>query len=123
MANAIPQRSRTLVEARDRFLCLRCGTRGSDWHHRRTRAHRDLHTHCPCVGVYLCQTCHDWVHAHPLEAKTDGWIVRRWEDPQSVPILAYYGKWIQPDCDGGFVFTNEPRDNEDDPTEVRGIKP
>lgn len=38
--------------------------------------------------------CHGWAHAHPADATALGFIVSRWDDPATVPILhALYG-WV-----------------------------
>lgn len=105
MTASIPQRSRNLVKGRDFGRCIRCAGRGTAWHHRRSRSVVDEHTHCPCNGVWLCKTCHDWVHAHPFEARTAGWIVSRHvEQPSDEPVDSHFGTLLLM-CDGLFVFT------------------
>jgi hypothetical protein len=70
------------------------------WHHRRSRSVRDDHTHCPCVGVWLCPTCHAWVHAHPEDARNAGLIVSRYiAEPSRIPFKTPLG-WCRPRCDG-----------------------
>lgn len=62
----------------------------------------DEHQHCSCNGIYLCRTCHDWVHAHPFEAKAAGWIVPRSNpEPGSVPATAHFAVLVL-DCDGNY---------------------
>lgn len=101
---AIPERARLLVATRDRYLCVRCGMRGTEWHHRRTRSVRDSHTHCPCNGVLLCGICHRWVHANPFLARPTGLMVSRYcADPTDVPLRTHLGL-ISTDHDGGFVW-------------------
>lgn len=29
----------------------------------------------PDQCVCLCRACHDWVHAHPVEATAEGWLI------------------------------------------------
>lgn len=73
---------------------------------------RDQHTHCPCNGVLLCETCHDWVHAHPFEARGFGLIVSRSEtQPGQVPVTAYYGTLLL-ECDGKFAYQHNFSDEE-----------
>lgn len=61
----------------------------------------DEHTHCPCNGVWLCVTCHQWVHAHPNAARTQGWIVSRWvHSPGVIPITRRLGTTWRNDCVG-----------------------
>lgn len=104
-ATPIPERSRTLVRVRERFRCARClvPAPAGHWHHRRPRGVRDGHTHCTCVGVWLCSTCHAWAHAHPNEARDVGLILyRSISEPWTMPFLTPTG-WVLPDCDGGWT--------------------
>ena len=89
--DVIPKESRDDVAARQQRKCARCGVTGSDWHHRRRRNVRDGHQHCPCNGVLLCRKDHQWVHAHPAEAKALGWIVVTTDIPASVPVRTVWG--------------------------------
>lgn len=99
----IPERSHTLVRQRQRFMCLRCGGRGTDWHHRRKRNVKDRHQHCPCNGVLLCRTCHRWAHAHPALAVKTGFIVSSYEnDPGAVPVVNSRGVTVTLRCDGTY---------------------
>jgi hypothetical protein len=55
----------------------------------------DPHQHCPCNGVFLCSTCHQWVHSHPFDARGLGLIVSRHvESPSTVPVVGHYGTLI-----------------------------
>lgn len=100
MPNPIPPWRREQVETRQHGLCLRCGGRGSEWHHRRGRRVLDKHTHCSCNGVLLCRTCHSWVHGHPLLAMTSGWIVSRYIlEPMTIPVIVDNHPWTL-DCEG-----------------------
>ena len=103
-ATPIPKRSRDVVRARDRHRCVRCQIPAPNghWHHRRSRSIRDAHTHCPCNGVWLCPTCHAFVHAHPQQAREEGLIAPRSANPQAVPFRTPLG-WRLPDCDGGWT--------------------
>lgn len=99
----IPEQARLLVASRDRFLCQRCGMKGTDWHHRRSRSVTDGHTHCPCNGVLLCRPCHRWVHGYPYLARARGLIVSRYTaEPGDVLLLSTFGS-ARLDCHGGFA--------------------
>ena len=104
MPNPIPASSRQSVSDRDRGLCVRCAGPGADWHHRRGRSVKDEHTHCPCNGVTLCRTCHNWVHANPADAQEKGYIVARHiPDPDSIWVRAWWG-WVSLSCTGGATW-------------------
>lgn len=95
----IPDESRHLVENRTAGLCFRCGGRGCDWHHRRSRRVRAAHRHCPCNGLLLCRTCHSWAHANPDEAQATGYVVSQWVDePFVVPVMVM--GWWEVQCNG-----------------------
>lgn len=99
----IPQLARVRVKLRDMRTCVRCfvPTEHGQWHHRRTRSVRDVHRHCTCVGIWLCASDHEWVHAHPFEARQTGLIVSRHErKPFTVPFKRGDGAWVLPDCMG-----------------------
>lgn len=104
MSNPIPTASRDTVRQRDNSQCQRCGVRGTDYHHRRSRRVRDEHVHCPCNGVWLCRGCHSWAHGHPAAARDDGLILSMHEDsPSSIPMRTFAGR-VTIHCDGGYAF-------------------
>lgn len=74
-----------VIRERDGNRCARDGsTDRLDVHHRWLRsAGRDER---PCNRVTLCRRCHDWVHAHPLKAQEEGWLVTRTLDPAEVQV-------------------------------------
>lgn len=114
MATGIPGHRRSQVKEREHNRCFNCGvpTAHGDWHHRRSRSVRDPHQHCACNGVWLCQTCHDWVHAHPFEARTLGLIVSRHvTNPGTVIATAYFGD-ILLDCTGNFTVAFDEEEGE-----------
>lgn len=101
-ATPIPPAARAEVKGREMGRCLRCGAPAPNghWHHRRSRSRRDQHTHCPCNGVWLCGTCHEWVHQHPFEAKALGFIVSKYvDDPGVVPVRTWFGNILNT-CEG-----------------------
>lgn len=85
---AIPTSSRLWVKSREDGHCLRCDTPTAvgAWHHRRSRSVVDEHRHLPCNGIWLCTTCHIWVHGHPFEAREKGFIVARFAIPCEQPV-------------------------------------
>lgn len=92
----IPTQSRMLVMGRARAKCERCGMHAPNghWHHRRSRSVHDDLTHTATNGVHLCVSCHTWVHAHPFEARRDGFIVSRYSDPSQEPFLHSSLGWV-----------------------------
>lgn len=98
--NEIPATSRYVVETREQGRCFRCGQPGTDWHHRRGRAVKDDHTHCPCNGILLCRHCHSLTHDQPAESRQSGWIVSRYEaEPGEVSVLRADGVWVFLACE------------------------
>lgn len=93
------------MKVRDHHRCMRCLVPAptGQWHHRRSRSVRDQHQHCPCNGVWLCPTCHRWVHDHPVQARETGFIVSKFvTEPGSIPIVTNIGeRWT--DCQGRAV--------------------
>lgn len=97
-----------MVRQRDRHRCQRCGspTPRGQFHHRRTRAVVDKHQHCACNGIWLCHTCHTWIHANPVKARDTGFIVSRYvEVPATVPAQTWMGLRHQ-HCNGHVVFAD-----------------
>lgn len=95
----IPEEQYQEVALRHGGRCLRCGGAGTDFHHRRSRRVRDEHTHHPCNGIWLCRTCHSWVHRHPALAQDKGWIVSQWvAEPGTKKVKAFTGDWLDNTC-------------------------
>jgi hypothetical protein len=105
----IPLDARLAVEKRDHQMCVMCGHKGADWHHRRTRSVVDDHQHCACNGILLCRRDHQWAHSHPESARAIGVVVSRYTvEPFTVPVLSYDGWWRHA-CDGTGWFVPEDR--------------
>jgi hypothetical protein len=104
--NRIPGGVRVAVRGRDRQHCVRCGMKGAEIHHRRSKSVQDEHTHCTCNLIYLCgwgnhTGCHGWAHSNPFEAKASGLIVlRSVADPWSVPVMIATEGLMVLDCEG-----------------------
>lgn len=101
------------VKVRDLFRCCRCNapTMEGAWHHRRGKAVVDAHTDCTCNGIWLCHTCHQWVHGHGLIARLRGWIVSRTSRkhlPFEAPVRTAQHGWVLLDCTGGWKSTDAP---------------
>jgi hypothetical protein len=116
-----------LIDARDSDhddalpmrLCQRCGSaRNLQRHHRRAKAKGGSaarpHTQCCCNGILLCGPyrssagCHAWAHAHPEEARAEGWIVSQSVDePGSVGVMRFAaaedGATQWPTCSGEWA--------------------
>jgi hypothetical protein len=106
MGTQIPAKARALVKTRAHFRCERCEVPcpTGEVHHRRSRLVRDKHQHCPCSLIYLCGTCHRWVHAHPFEAKGAGLIISKFvSEPGGVPQVTRWGLRYY-DCTGGSTL-------------------
>jgi 5-methylcytosine-specific restriction endonuclease McrA len=101
MPNPIPTKAREGVHERSRGRCERCGGRGGEIHHRRSRSVRDAHCHCLCNLVFLCNSCHRWAHANPYAAIDEGVIIPRFaHHPSGWSLLHYQGKRFWPTCEG-----------------------
>lgn len=113
MPNSIPSLSRAALDARDGGVCCVCGSgNGAHWHHRRSRRVRDAHTHCACVGLTLCRTCHTMVHSKPVWAYARGLLMSvHITEPWTIPVLTYAG-WVTMTCDGQDHHTPPPRGKE-----------
>lgn len=103
----MPTAVRVSVWERDMGACIRCGGPGQDLHHRQRRRDGD-HQIGNCVTV--CRTCHSYVHAHPEEARDNGWIVSfAVDDPCGVKVRAWLG-WMLLDNDGVAYLVDAPVD-------------
>lgn len=105
--------AREAVFARSRLRCEVCGGRASDYSHRRTRAVRGEHQHCPCNALAACRTCHRRMHDGPEAARFRGWHVSSAEaEPGSVPVyLPFRQGWFLLGCDGSMSRTEVPVDD------------
>jgi hypothetical protein len=77
---------------------------GAEWHHRRSRSVVDECQHAVCNGMWLCRTCHAWVHRHPFEARRTGFIVSRYALPHDEPVKTVQHGWVTLDHDGGATI-------------------
>jgi hypothetical protein len=106
MSNPIPTAARKAAQERSMGRCEACGGRARELHHRRSRRVSDRHTHCLCVLVHLCSTCHAKAHQHPEVGKLWGLVVTQWaQEPSEHPFQHHSLGWVRPTCDGSFVAT------------------
>ena len=61
----------------------------ADAHHRLAAAH--LGQYLPWVLAAVSRRCHDYIHAHPVEARDRGFIVESCDDPATKPVLLWNG--------------------------------
>jgi hypothetical protein len=95
-------RAERLAIDRDGPTCRRCGRDLTDFpasvHHRQPKgsgggsaARYDRVEN----EVVVCGTgttlCHGWIHGHPKPAYATGWLVHRWDDPGTVPLVPLTG--------------------------------
>lgn len=51
-----------------------CANGATDVHHTRAGKDRDVYYLVQSTWLAVCRNCHDWVHSHPEEARTMGWL-------------------------------------------------
>lgn len=82
--------------------CERCGKECGpvERHHRkRRREGGDSLENLTVLG----RPCHQWAHAHPVEARKYGFIVSAYREPLEVPILWHMREWVFLGVDGQTV--------------------
>lgn len=110
MADRVPTANRQIVMGRAFGHCERClhATLAGDPHHRRVRGmggSKAPDRHDPSNLVWVCRPCHDWIHAHPKESATTGFIVPRSSNvlPFAVPITDLNGHVRYLDNEGQYL--------------------
>lgn len=102
--SAIPTKAREVVRRRQNGQCARCGNTYTQLHHRQRRREGG---HAVENLVGLCGTDHKWVHANPIRAQEDGYIIPVSEtDITSVQIRTFMG-WVNFTTDGGLAFADD----------------
>ena len=98
-----------MVLTRDRWRCVRCGKYldAGSIHHRRMRSHKWPGLNLPSNLLTLCGSgvsgCHGWAHAHPAQAREDGFLVSAYDDhPETIPVHTWKG-WMIPDNTGHWT--------------------
>jgi hypothetical protein len=83
---AVVARAGGMCEARIPGLCE---GRGTNRHHRKDRSLGGTSTEANVR--LLCGSgtsgCHGWITEHPEAASQYGWVLRSWEDPETVPWM------------------------------------
>lgn len=115
--------ARDQVTGRDQHRCTICEryVRAGQWpglsiHHRlmRSQGSGSTELHEPSNLLLLCGTgttgCHGWIHAHPLEAQTYGWLigVKDTRPPHLVPVYNHRHGWQLLTPDGQAVPCQPP---------------
>lgn len=100
-----------LVWRRAWSCCERCGIPvlrnrgGYSIHHRRRRRPEFDGVHAAANLLLLCGSgttgCHGWVHGHPLDSRTEGFIVSTYAEPSSWGVLHAAHGWVLLDNEGG----------------------
>lgn len=109
-------KTRRQVKDRDRGLCLRCGARGTNVHHRQSKGMGGSNrpwTDRPENLVTICgqgntSGCHGWVSQSFTEAEQLGWAIRRSasERPSEVPLTDLQGRQFFLTEEGGLIYLN-----------------
>lgn len=91
----LTSRVRQVVHSRSQMMCERCGVSlmwaAGEVHHRLNRSQGVDNSVVNLV--HLCRDCHGWATVNPNAAHDEGFHVRPWEDPASVPVkLFLYGR-------------------------------
>lgn len=114
MAEAFSTKTRGLIDVRDAGVCVSCGGRGSEKHHRRRRRENgDGKAHTPANGALFCgwgnhQGCHGRVHKASRWAQERGYVVLPGVDPATVAMWHYSRGWILLDEQGGWAKAVDP---------------
>ena len=66
-----------------------CAGDATDLHHRQRRGCGD---DTITNALHVCRPCHMHAHAHPVEARANGWIVSSYYSPASQPVRIR-GRW------------------------------
>lgn len=101
------------VLERDSYSCVVCGEnlygpRGEAWsiHHRVRRSQgvdNQLSNLVAVCGGARMDGCHQQIHSQITKAREDGWLLRRGEDPQAVPLAHSQRGWVRLLNDGKAV--------------------
>jgi len=83
------------IIVREHGVCCRCGQQPAKRrHHRKLVKQGGLDTWDNQVAV--CDDCHtlapDAIHRNPAKSYADGWLVKSWDTPSTVPIANYHGR-------------------------------
>lgn len=94
---AAERRARRIVAERSNGVCELCDqARAGEWHHRLPRGRGGRWE--PSNGLHLCTGCHRWVTEHPAESYDEGWLLRRGESPEHMPVRTWRGYLLLDDA-------------------------
>lgn len=102
---------------RDEHRCVRCGKPltagwpGYSCHHRQSKSvgPDTLDNRIMLCGSGTNPACHAYVHAHPAEARANGWIVSKYApDPAAVACLHYRRGWVRYSAAGDVEHAPAP---------------
>ena len=98
-------RCRRIVNGREEACCEHCGDplRGSGVRHHRKR--RQFGGDRFANVVLLLPEHHDWIHAHPLFSRAEGWIVADEDDPAEWPMRLHGRDFVLLNDEGGWSRT------------------
>lgn len=76
-----------------------CSGTGGSWHHRKLRSQggRDNAAN----SLFVCSSCHDYIHMHPAISYENGWLVKSHSDPGAVAVRRR-GRLVRLFDDGTF---------------------
>jgi hypothetical protein len=95
-----------IIDARAHGRCERCGivTTLAQRHHRKPRGMggtRDPAINSPANGLRVCLKCHNFLERMERGAAyVYGWLVYRMDNPATVPIKMWDGRWYVLNDDG-----------------------
>jgi len=99
---------RAAIFERSIAKCDLCGVgiREDDFelHHRLTRSGQGPDSHANCVVLH--SVCHKMVHANPKGSYDNGFLVSRYHDPETTPLLLHRREWVYA-TDHGFIPVEE----------------
>lgn len=100
------KRTVELVTARADGVCECCGAGAAEQcHHRQARGmggSRDPAANATSNLFFICYDCHSSIESKRMQSMGNGWLVSKFEDPISKPIL-YRGTWVLLDDEGGLM--------------------
>ncbi len=104
------------VYTRDRGLCVCCGARMTDYHHRQPRgmggSSRSTTIHSPAALICVCRACHNRLESERSWAEKSGYIVRRGITNPAEVLLVHHGAWALLSDDGSLLYVTQPEEQE-----------
>lgn len=112
-------RARRIVSERSGGVCeLKlpgiCQGRATNYQHRKRKSHCSrAERWSPANALHVCGSgttgCHGYIHANPAEAHYEGWEVKSWDTPETVPVRLWFGYVLLDDAgDWGSCSQERP---------------